>query len=65
MDYYEIGDSIHGSKIYVEARKIDGYRIIVKTGRHKAQSVTLIENAKAVIIKKLKYSNKKSNESQD
>jgi hypothetical protein len=55
MDYYEIGDTIHGSKIYVEARKIEGYRVIVKTGRHKAQSVTLIENAKAVIVKKLKF----------
>jgi len=62
MDYYEIGDTIHESKIYVEARKIEGYRVIVKTGRHKAQSVTLIENAKAVIVKKLKYANKKSNE---
>ena len=55
MDYYEIGDTIHGSRIYVEARKIEGYRVIVKTGRHKAQSVTLIENAKAAIVKKLKY----------
>ncbi len=27
----------------------------MKTGRHKAQSITLIENAKAVIIRKLKY----------
>ena len=62
MDYYEIGDTIHESKIYVEARKIEGYRVIVKTGRHKAQSVTLIENAKAVIVKKLKFANKKSNE---
>jgi hypothetical protein len=52
MDYYEIGDTIHGSRIYVEARKIEGYRVIVKTGRHKAQSITLIENAKAVIVKK-------------
>jgi hypothetical protein len=60
MDYYEIGDTLHGSKIYVEARKVDGPRIIVKTGRHKAQSLTLIENAKAVIVKKLKYANKKS-----
>jgi len=27
MDYYEIGDTIHGSKIYVESRKIEGYRV--------------------------------------
>ena len=49
---------MHASKIYAEARKIDGPRVIVKTGRHKAQSITLVENAKAVIIKKLKYVNK-------
>lgn len=55
MDYYEEGDAIHGSRIYVEARKIEGNRVIVKTGRHKAQSLTLIDNAKAVIVKKLKY----------
>lgn len=58
MDRYEIGDALHGSKIYAEARKVDGPRVIVKTGRHRAQSVTLIENAKAVIVKKLKYVNK-------
>ncbi len=55
MDYYEEGDAIHGSRIYVEARKVEGHRVIVKTGRHKAQSLTLIDNAKAVIVKKLKY----------
>jgi len=27
----------------------------MKAGRHRAQSITLIENAKAVIVKKLKY----------
>ncbi len=50
MDYYVIGDTLHGSKIYVEARKVDSPRIIV-TQRHKAQSLKLIENAKAVIVK--------------
>lgn len=55
MDCYEIGDALHGSKIYAEARRVDGPRIIVKTGRHRAQSITLVENAKAVIIRKLKY----------
>ena len=46
---------MHGSRIYAESRKVDGPRVIVKTGRHRAQSVTLTENAKAVIVKKLKY----------
>lgn len=58
MDCRDIGDALHASKIYAEARKIDGPRVIVKTGRHRAQSITLIENAKAVIIKKLKYAYK-------
>jgi len=55
VDCHEIGDTLAGSKIYAEARKVDGPRVIVKTGRHRAQSITLVENAKAVIIKKLKY----------
>ncbi len=49
-----MGDALHGSRIYAEARKVRGPRVIVKTGRHKAQSLTLIENAKALIVKKLK-----------
>ena len=55
MECYEIGDTLHGSRIYAESRKVDGPRVIVKTGRHRAQSITLIENVKAVIVKKLKY----------
>jgi len=27
--------------------------VIVKTGRHKAQSITMVENAKAIIIMKM------------
>ncbi|MFB3763625.1 MAG: hypothetical protein ACE14P_00085 [Methanotrichaceae archaeon] len=50
-----MGDTLHGSKIYAESRKVDGPRVIVKTGRHRAQSITLIENAKAIIVRKLKY----------
>ncbi len=52
-----LGDALHGSKIYAEARKIEGSRLIAKTGRHKAQSITLVENAKTVIIRKLKNVN--------
>ena len=64
MDCYEMGDTLHGSKIYAEARKVDGPRVIVKTGRHRAQSITLIENAKAVIVKKLKYAHKDEDNSE-
>jgi hypothetical protein len=55
VDCYEVGDALHGARIHAEARKLSGPRVIVRTGRHKAQSITLIENAKAVIVKKLKY----------
>ena len=35
-DCHEIGDTLHASKIYAEARKLEGPRVIVKTGSHKA-----------------------------
>jgi len=60
-----MSDTLHGSKIYAEARKVDGPRVIVKTGRHRAQSITLIENAKAVIIRKLKYVYKEEDNSEN
>ena len=62
MDCYEMGDTLHGAKIYVEARKVDSPSVIVK--RHRAQSITLIENAKAVIVKKLKYAYKDEDNSE-
>jgi hypothetical protein len=55
MDCYEEGDALHGAKIYAEARKMVGPAVIVKSGRHRAQSITLIENAEAVIIRKLRW----------
>jgi hypothetical protein len=57
VECHEMGDALLGSRIYAEARKMDGSRVIVKTSRHRAQSVTLIENAKAV-VKKLRYVHK-------
>jgi len=36
LDCHEIGDTLHASKIYAEARKLEGPRVIVKTGSHKA-----------------------------
>ena len=55
MDCYEEGDALHGAKIYAESRKMVGPVVIVKSGRHRAQSITLIENAEAVIIRKLRW----------
>ncbi len=55
MECCEEGDALHGSKIVAEARKISDPIVIVKSGRHKAQRVTLAENAGAVIVRKLKW----------
>jgi hypothetical protein len=55
MEGYEVGDTIKGSRIYAEARKISDPVVIVKTGRHKAQRVILSENAVARVEKKLRW----------
>ncbi len=55
MEGYEVGDTIRGSRIYAEARKISDPAVIVKTGRHKAQRVILSENAVARIERKLRW----------
>ena len=53
MDCYEVGDSIHGYRIWAEARKVSDPKVIAKTGRHKAQRLILTENAEAIIERKL------------
>ena len=55
MEGREVGDSIRGSRIYAEARKISDPVVIVKTGRHKAQRVILSEKAVARVEKKLRW----------
>ena len=53
--YTKKGDTIKGSSIVGEARKISEPIIISKTGRHKARRVVLKDNAYCRIAKKLKY----------
>ncbi len=48
-------DTIMGDKIICEARQVNGPQKINKTGRHKAQRVTLKDNAKCTIIKKARF----------
>ncbi len=55
MDHYEVGDTVRGSRIYAEARRITDPVVIVKTGRHKAQRVILSDNALARIERKLRW----------
>jgi hypothetical protein len=64
VDCYEMAIPYMARRSYVEARKMDGPRVIVKTGRHRAQRITLIENAKAAIVKKLKYAYKDEDNSE-
>lgn len=53
--YTEEGEAIKGDRIIGEARKISDIRVIVKSGRHKAQRIILRENAMCILDKKLKY----------
>lgn len=53
--YADEGDSIKGATIIGEARRITDPIVISKTGRHKAQRVTLKDNAFCRIARKLKY----------
>ena len=52
--YTNEGDMIKGDRIIGEARKISDIKVIVKSGRHKAQRVILKDNAMCIIDKKLK-----------
>jgi len=49
------GDMIKGDRIIGEARKISDVKIIVKSGKHKAQRVILKDNAMCMVDKKLKF----------
>jgi hypothetical protein len=52
--YTEVGDTIKGDKIIVEARKISKIQVIAKSGRHKAQQTVLRDNAVCIIDRKIK-----------
>lgn len=49
------GNLIKGDRIIGEARRISDIRVIVKSGRHKAQRIILRDNAMCLIDKKLKF----------
>ena len=53
--YTQTGTIRKGDRIIAEARKISDVRVIVKSGRHKAQRITLKDNAMCYIDKKLKF----------
>lgn len=53
--YTKTGTMIKGDRIIAEARRISDVRVIVKSGRHKAQRITLKDNTMCYIDKKLKF----------
>ena len=53
--YTEEGDTIVGAILVGEARSISKPRVIIKTGKHKAQRTILKENARCRIEKKLRF----------
>ena len=53
--YAAEGTTIKGETIVGEARKISDVRVIVKSGRHKAQRVILKDNAECIIAKQYKF----------
>lgn len=53
--YTEVGDIIIGDKITCEARQVTKTSVINKSGRHKAQRITLKDNASCIIEKKVRF----------
>lgn len=53
--YTKKGDKLRGNKIECNARKISRKKKTNKTGRHKTQSITLIDNVEYEIKKELKH----------
>jgi len=53
--YTEEGATIVGDVLVGEARTISKPQVIVRTGRHKAQRIILLENARCRIEKKLRF----------
>lgn len=51
----EVGDELIGDRILAEARKLSKPRLIIKTGRHRAQQITLWEDAYCVIQKRKRF----------
>ncbi|MDI6724832.1 MAG: hypothetical protein QMD61_09340 [Methanobacterium sp.] len=49
------GNIIKGDRVIGEARRISDVRVIVKSGKHKAQRVILKDNAMCMVDKKLKF----------
>ena len=53
--YIKKGDRLRANKVECNARKISRKKKANKTGRHKTQSITLIDNVECEIVKELKH----------
>lgn len=49
------GEKLRANKVECNARKISRKRKTNKTGRHKTQAITLIDNVECEITKELKH----------
>lgn len=49
------GEKLRANKVECNARKISRKRKTNKTGRHKTQTITLIDNVECEITKELKH----------
>jgi len=58
-DGCEARDTLHGYRIRTEVRKISDPQVIAKSERHKARRIILIENAEAIIERKLGWISKR------
>ncbi len=52
--YTNRGATLKGDRIVCEARRISQPKVIIKSGRHKAQKVVLRDNAECIIVKEWK-----------
>ena len=52
---YKKGDILRGKKIECNARKISRPKKINKSGRHKTQSIVLVDNVECEIIRELDH----------
>ena len=51
---FDVGDALKGDRIAINARRIGNSTLINQSGRHKASSLTVRDNAHCVIEKPLK-----------
>ena len=52
---YNVVDELIGDKLVCESRQMSNIHVINKSGRHKAQKITLKDNAKCRVLKQARF----------